>query len=282
MHYIFLILFLFAGAPVHAADISPPDAASATLLRFAITPQQSPRELAKRWGPIIQYISDRSGVPLQFQTANGLSTYQQEMKAGVYDISFINAYYYAAFSKDAGYKVFAQEKDAKFVGIMVVRKDSPYQTLEELAGKQLALPGPTAVTSMLAYTHLKANNIDFSPNYVISMDSVYRAVAKGLFPAGQGEMRTFGSMEPEIRDQLRILWSADPMPPFTFSAHPRVPQAALQKIQKAMLEMADDPEGAELLKAINMKGIAAAQDSEYEAVRKLKLLTPEPPPTKID
>lgn len=282
MHYIFMILFLFAGAPLHAAAISSPGVSAPTLLRFAITPQQSPRELAKRWGPIIQYISDRSGVPLQFQTANGLSTYQQEMKAGVYDISFINAYYYAAFSKDAGYKVFAQEKDAKFVGIMVVRKDSPYQTLEELAGKQLALPGPTAVTSLLAYTHLKANNIDFSPNYVISMDSVYRAVAKGLFPAGQGEMRTFGSMEPEIRDQLRILWSADPMPPFTFSAHPRVPEAALQKIQQAMLAMADDPEGRELLKTINMKGIAVAQDSEYEAVRKLKLLTPEPPPTKID
>ena len=131
---------------------------------------------------------------------------------------------------------------------------------------------------MLAYTQLKAKNIHFSPSYVISMDSVYRAVAKGLFPAGQGEARTFGSMEPEIRDQLRILWSADPMPPFTFSAHPRVPPAVLQKIQKAMLEMADNPEGIELLKAVNMKGIAAAHESDYEAVRKLKLLTLEPPP----
>lgn len=281
MKYIFLILFLLVGQPVAATGISPAGEKSATSLRFAIVPQQSPRELAKRWGPIIQYISEHSGVPLQFQTANGLSTYQQEMKAGLYDISFINAYYYVAFSKEAGYKVFAQEKDAKFVGVMVVRKDSPYQTLAELEGKQLAFPGPTAVTSMLAYTHLKARNIDFSVNYVISMDSVYRAVAKGLFVAGQGETRTFGSMEPEIRDQLRILWSAEPMPPFTFSAHPRVPQASLQKIKQAMLKMADDPKGLELLKAINMKGFAAAQDSEYEAVRKLKLLTLESPP-KLD
>jgi len=281
MPYIFLILLLLAGRPVTAAEVAPTGAQPPALLHFAITPQQSPRELAKRWGPIIQYISERSGVPLQFKTAKDLPTYQQEMKAGVYDISFINAYYYVAFSKEAGYKVFAQEKDAKFVGIMVVRKDSPYQTLADLEGKLLAFPGPTAVTSMLAYTQLKANNIHFSSNYVISMDSVYRAVAKGLFPAGQGEMRTFGSMEPEIRDQLRILWSADPMPPFTFSAHPRVPQAALQKIQQVMLKMGDDPEGLELLKTVNMKGIAAAHDNEYDAVRKLKLLTPEPPP-KLD
>lgn len=279
MKYIFAVVFLFASWPVMAADATPPSEKSSTPLRFAIVPQQSPRELAKRWGPIIQYISERTGVPLQFQTAKSLLAYQQEMKAGQYDISFINAYYYAAFSKEAGYKVFAQEKGAKFVGIMVVRKDSPYRTLEDLEGKQLAFPGPTAVTSLLAYTHLNAKNIHFSTHYVVSMDSVYRSVAKGLFAAGQGETRTFGSMEPEIRDQLRILWSSDPMPPFTFSAHPRVQATSLRKIQQAMLKMEDDPKGRELLKAINMKGFAAAQDSEYEAVRKLKLLAMEPAPT---
>ncbi|MBI3561661.1 MAG: phosphate/phosphite/phosphonate ABC transporter substrate-binding protein [Gammaproteobacteria bacterium] len=278
MRFIFLVLFLLAGRAVIAVESPPANEASPAVLGFAIVPQQSPRELAKRWGPILQYLTEHSGVTLQFQTANSLTTYQQEMKAGLYDISFINAYYYVAFSGEAGYKVFAQEKDAKFIGIMVVRKDSPYQTVEDLKGKELAFPAPTAVTSMLAYTYLKRKNINFSPRYVISMDSVYRAVAKGLFPAGQGEMRTFGSMEPEIRDQLRILWSADPMPPFTFSAHPRVPPDVLQKVQKAMFEMASDPEGIELLKAINMKGIVPAQDSDYTAVRKLKLLTLEQTP----
>lgn len=277
MQYIFVVLCLLVGTPATAAGISLPDEKPAMLLHFAIVPQQSPRELANRWGPILQYISEHSGVALQFETANSITTYQQEMKAGRYDISFMSAYFYAMFSNDAGYRVFAQEKDAKFVGIMVVRKDSPYQTLEDLEGKSLAFPAPTAVTSMLANTQLKAKNIHFTPNYVVSMDSVYRAVAKGLFPAGQGEARTFGSMEPEIRDQLRILWSADPMPPLSFSAHPRVPQAVLQKVKKVMLEMADDPVGAKLLKAVNMKGIAAAQDGEYAELRKLKLLTLEPP-----
>ena len=273
IHWILLVALF---SPLAAAEAPSTGGKPSAILRFAITPQQSPRELAKRWGPIIQYVSERSGVPLQFQTAADLPTYQKEMKAGVYDITFINAYYYVAFSKVAGYKVFAQEKDAKFIGIMVVRKDSPYRTLKELEGKTLAFPGPTAVTTLLAYTHLKANNINVTLSYVTSMDSVYRSVAKGLFPAGQGEGRTFGAIDPEIRDQLRILWSAEPMPPFTFSAHPRVRQTDLLKIQKAMFEMDKDPRGIELLKSINMKGITPAQDSEYDTVRQLKLLTPEP------
>ncbi len=280
MKFVYVALFLSLGWSLVTAQEQPIAQNPSAQLRFAIVPQQSPRELAKRWGPIIQYISEKSGVPLQFQTAKDLATYQHEMQSGQYDIAFINAYYYVAFSKVAGYKVFAQEKDAQFVGIMVVRKDSPYKSIEDLEGKLLAFPGPTAVTSLQAYTYMKEKKINFDISYVISMDSVYRSVAKGLFPAGQGEMRTFGSMDAEVRDQLRILWSADPMPSFTFSAHPRVPQASLQKIQKAMLEMADDPKGRELLKAINMKGIAAAHDSEYEAVRKLKLLTPESPAKK--
>lgn len=280
MKYSFLVLLLLAGWPVIAAEGSPANVPPTTVFQFAMPPQQTIRELEKRWGPIIKYISQHAGVPLQFQAASNFSAYQQEMKAGRYDIALINAYYYATFKEAVGYKVFAQEKNGHIVCVVVVRKDSPYQTLEELEGKQLAFPGPTAPSSMRVYTHLKAKNIHVSPSYVNSMDSAYRAVAKGLFPAGQGELRTFNGMEPEIRDQLRILWSADPMPPFTFIVHPRVPQAAVQKIQQAMLKMADDPEGVELLKTVNMMGIAAAQesDSEYEAVRNLKLLTLEQPP----
>ena len=278
MHYLFMILLLLVCRPIIADElVTVKDGRLGVAYHFAIAPQQSPRELAKRWGPIIQYISEHSGVSLRFQTATSLTAYQHDMKAGLYDISFINAYYYVAYSKDARYQVFAQEKDAKFVGVMVVRKDSPYQKLEDLQGQPLAFPSPTAVTSMLACTQLKENNIKFTPNYVISMDSVYRSVAKGLFSAGQGEMRTFGSMVPEVRDQLRILWSSEPMPPFTFSVHPRVPKENVQKIQKVMVEMENTEEGRELLKGINMKGIAIAHDSEYEPVRKRKLLTLDVP-----
>lgn len=277
MKYRALVFLLLVGPPLSAAQVTPVGENLVSPLSFAIVPQQAPREVAKRWGPIIQYISKHSGVALQFQTARDPASYQQEMKAGLYDISFISSYYYAAFSKEAGYKAFAQEKDSQFVSVTVVRKDSSYQTVQELAGKQLALPGPTAIVSRLVYTHLSAHNIHFLPHYVMSVDSVYRSVAKGIFAAGQGEMRTFGNMPAEIRDQLRILWSSEPMPPFTFSAHPRAPKEAIQKIQQTMLKMADDPEGLELLKSINMKGIAPAHDSEYETVRKLKLLTLEPP-----
>jgi len=52
---------------------------------------------------------------------------------------------------------------------------------------------------------LSDNDIEFEPNYVKSHDSVYRAVAAGLFPAGGGVTRTFNSLDPAIREDLRII-----------------------------------------------------------------------------
>ena len=42
---------------------------------FGIGPQQSATELAKRWTPVMQYLSEKSGVTLQFTTAKDIPTF---------------------------------------------------------------------------------------------------------------------------------------------------------------------------------------------------------------
>jgi phosphonate transport system substrate-binding protein len=64
------------------------------------------------------------------------------------------------------------------------------------------------------------------------------------------------------------------LPPFTFAAHPRVPRAAVAKIQQAMHDMDRNPQGAELLKTIKFKGIDPTDDSFYDRMRTLKLTMP--------
>lgn len=251
--------------------------AQTTPLTFAIVPQQAAGELARRWAPIVQYLSEQTGLALQFRTAKDLPTFQNEMRNGVYDIAFINSYYYAQFSKTAGYHAFATERAAKFVGVVVAHRDSGLIRLSDLAKKPVAFASPTAVTSMQAYTELKNQQINVMPVYVVSMDSVYRSVAKGMFPAGVGELRTLNSIDPEVRANLRTIWAAPPLPPFTFSAHPRVARADIEKLQRAMIEMSENAKGIALLKAVNMKGIDAADERDYESVRNLRLIADNPP-----
>ena len=261
------VLSVLLGVLAQSACAEPAAAYS-----FGIGPQQAATELAKRWMPIMRYLSEKSGVPLQFRTAKDIPTFQQEMIDGVFDFAFINPYHYTLFHKAAGYDAFAREKDGRLVGILVVKRNGPIHEVGQLAGVAAAFPAANALAATwLPLLHLKEKNITVTPQYVNSMDSVYRSVAKGLFPVGGGEMRTFGTIDPEVKQQLRVLWSSKALPPFTFAAHPRAPKDAVAKVQKAMEEMDRDPQGQVLLKTINFKGMEISSDDDYNVMRAMNI-----------
>ena len=244
----------------------------AETLSFGIPPQQSPVEVVKRWTPILQYLEKKTGVTLELKTGKDISTYQLQIMEGVYDIAFVNPNTYVAANKLRGYQAFAHEKDGKSYGMIVARKNGPITQLSELYDRTLAFPSSFAVmATILPLKQLEEQKIPVRVQYVVSMDSVYRSVAKGLFLAGGGESRTFGSLDPEIRDQLVVLWRSDELPPFPFFAHPRVPAATVSQLQNAMIGMSQDPEGQALLKVVNIKGLEKSTDADYNGVRKLNL-----------
>lgn len=272
--------FALGFIPLYAAE--QPTAKAQEVFSFGIGPREAASELAKRWVPVLQYLSEKSGYTLQFATAKDIPTFQGQMKAGSFDFAFINPYHYTMFHERVGYEAFSHERDGKLTGIVVVRKDSPIQSVAELNNQTVAFPAATALAAtVLPLAYFGEQSVNVTPNYVVSMDSVYRSVAKGFFAAGGGEMRTFNTLDPEVRNQLRILWTAEALPPFTFAAHPRVSKAAVAKIQKAMRDMDRNPQGVELLKTIKFKGIDPTDDSYYDGMRKLKLKMPvESPPVK--
>ena len=105
---------------------------SQVIISFGVGPQQSASDLAKRWVPIFQYLSEKTGYDIQFTTAKDIPTYQQQAKEGFFDILYINPYHYTLINTSAGYQAFATEKDAKLIGVVVVREDSNYHNITEL------------------------------------------------------------------------------------------------------------------------------------------------------
>ncbi len=245
---------------------------SAPVYLFGVVPQQSVVELAKDWTPIVTYLSKKTGYSLRFASARDIPTFESRLAVGEYDIAYMNPYHYAAFSRAPGYKAFAKEEGRLLKGVIVVRKTSTYGDLHGLKGETIAFPGPASfAASILTQGEFGKLGIDIVPKYVASHDSVYLGVARGHFSAGGGVAKTLDETNPEIKDQLRVLWTSAAYTPHPFAAHPRVPSDLLEKVQRAMIVMAADPEGAVLLKAIGFKGIVAAQNKDYDNVRRLKL-----------
>lgn len=260
-----LILALAAtmllSAPLHAREYT-----------FGIVPQQSSAKIARLWGPVLANLKQTSGIELKLVTAKDIPTFERRLSTGQYDFAYMNPYHFTVYSEAPGYIAIAKQKNKSIRGIMVVRKDSPLTTLEELAGSTLAFPSPAAfAASILTRAELYSGNIPFTPRYVSSHDSVYLAVARGLVPAGGGVMRTFNNTDPAIREQLRIFWKTPKYTPHAFAAHPSVPQSDRLKIQSALAALDTTEPGRTLLKAINFKGIHTATSENWNDVRALEL-----------
>ena len=262
-----ILIFCLGLAWLPAAHCAPPSSP----ISIGIVPQQSPGELARLWTPVLKYLEGKTGLTLQFETAKDVATFDQRLKTGEYDIVYANPLMYTALLHSRlGYEAFAREKDRTLVGLIVVRKDSRYKSLADLAGSELAFPSEAALAaSILPRANLDKQGIAFTPHYVGSHDSVYLAVAKGIYAGGGGVAHTFEMQPAQVKDQLRVLWTGPAYPPHPFSAHPRVPAEAVKRLQAALLAMDKDAAALEILKPIDFKGFMSASDSDYDTVRSL-------------
>jgi phosphonate transport system substrate-binding protein len=256
---------------------------SPDVITFGVVPQQSAGKLARLWTPVFEELSSATGYRIEFRTAPDIPEFERRLARGEYDLAYMNPYHYTAFHRQPGYHAFAKAKDKKLKGIVVVRADSPYREMHELKGQTLAFPSPAAfAASIVTRAYLQNESIPFEAKYVSSHDSVYRSVAKGLYPAGGGVMRTFNNVEDDIREQLRVLWVSPGYTPHAFAAHPRLGESVVQTIRKAMVELDQTDAGRTLLGNLNLKGIVPAENSEWDDIRALNLqllddlITPEP------
>lgn len=240
-------------------------------ITFGIVPQQSATKLASLWGPITAYLSEATGFNVRFATAPDIPTFEERLASGMYDIAYMNPYHYTIYDS-YGYQAIAKARDKRIKGIIVVHKDSDITDVAQLDGKQLAFPSSTAfAASMLTRSYLKQIGVNFTSLYVSSHDSVYQTVARGIFPAGGGIMRTLNSLDQETRDQLRILWTSEGFTPHAIAVHSRINAGTVTQLQNALLDMSEDERGTSLLNAINLNGFEAAVDSDWDDVRALHI-----------
>lgn len=250
----------------------PPFIIAETHLTFAVVPQQSASQLAKLWTPIVEKLSLISGFKIKFATAPDIPTFEKRLSEGEYDIAYMNPYHYVVFNESTGYQALAKARDKRIKGIIVVAKNSLINKFDDLDNTTLAFPAPAAfAATILTQSDLAMNKVNFTAKYVSSHDSVYRAVAKGIYPAGGGILRTFNNVDSNIKEQLTILSTTKGYTPHAIATHPRVKSEQMEKIQQALSSLGQDESGKTLLNNIKIKGFENASDTDWDDIRDLKL-----------
>jgi len=245
-------------------------ASESDVISFGVVPQQNASRLAKIWRPILNHLTDKTGLKFQFKTAPSIPVFEERVAEGRYDIAYMNPYHYTEFSKKPGYRAFAKAKNKSIRGIVVVHKDTEIFQLKDLDQSTVAFPAPAAfAATILPRAQFATAGIDIKAKYVSSHDSVYMAVARGIYPAGGGVIRTLNIVSPEIRDQLKVLWTSRPYTSHPLAAHPRLNVDKIALVSDALVEMEASAEGRLLLKPLNWSGVERAEDRQWDDVRGL-------------
>jgi phosphonate transport system substrate-binding protein len=218
---------------------------------FGVVPRYSPSATAQRWQPLLDLVAAEARTRMRFQTASGISVFEERLLDGVYDYAYLNALLFKRASNTRGYRALARNSEP-LTGIIVVKKDGP-TNLAALRNKTIAFPAPRAFgATILPRTDLKQMNIPHHVVYLGSHESAYQAVLKDRFMAAGGVMTTFLQLPESVRDRLRVLHTTRPVTSHVFAAHPRVPKDEADRVQRALFGIHKRNHGAKLLESMRL------------------------------
>lgn len=238
-----------------------------------VVPQFEARRLHKIWQPILQELEKKTGYHFTLEGSPTIPEFEKEFIAGKFDFVYMNPFHIIVANDKQGYTPLIRDIGRTLHGILVVKKDSSYEKIEDLNNLKVAFPAPNALGASLmiraAAQELFSTHLD--PLYVQTHSSVYLNVLLGLVQAGGGVQKTLNSQPENIRNNLRVIYKTREVAAHPFAAHSRIPEAVRNKVQTAFLAMKNTPESQQLLTQIPIRKIGQASMKDYEPLLSMGL-----------
>lgn len=270
LFFLLFVGYLLVPSSVFAA-LNPKDS---RLYSWSVVPQFSPVVVHRDWTPLLQELTRRTGYRFRLLPARGFDEFESSLYSGDYDFVYANPYQTLLAHREQGYLPLVRDEQRRLTGILVVRKDSPYNSPRDLDGKTLAFAAPNAFAVSLYMRAMlrQKEGIDFTPLWTGTHSNAYRHVLLGLADASGGIYRTLDKEPESVRSLLRVIHTLPGAITHPVSAHPRVPDAVRQQVQRVLLELSQTQNGRTLLEAVFLpKPVAADFERDYRPLEQLRL-----------
>lgn len=242
--------------------------------RFSPVNQYGINMTAAYWNPIIAYVSEKSGVPLQLKI--GRTSADTTAYVLTQEVEFIFSNHMFSPEREAlGWKTFGRRLTPPVRSQIIVPADSSVTDIAQLQGQDVAFPGQEAMVAYkFPYAQLLTKNINAKPVFAGNMDAALTQLFnKKVAAAGVNSQLAEGYARREGKP-FRVLWSSGPLHDLALMAAAKVPEKDVKAVAKAFIGMHSDPRGRDILeKASQQVGLTAeayfiaSDGSEYAAYR---------------
>lgn len=243
---------------------------------FGVHPQRNPKKLREVFGPIIDYLNQQlPDVHFIFEASRNFQSFDKKVDQRHFDFMLPNPYG-TLRAIDMGYHVFGQMgNQGDLRGLILVRKDSKILSVNDLRGKAISFPGPTALAATIMpkyFLHEHGLNVkdEIQPRYVGSMESSLLNIQMGSVSAGTAyppAWRMFQQQQPALASELKVIWQTEALPDNSLMARDDMPAELVSRVAETLFNMQKTAAGQAILNDMDLMAFIPANNDTYLPVR---------------
>lgn len=275
-----LLLLLSLAQTGQAVDKARP-------VQIAITPCTDILKTFKEYQPLAAYLQQQLGQPVKLVIPKDFPEFERLIKEGGVEFTFQAPHTYVRlahlYNREMLLKALTPQGATKHRGVIVVRKDSPLQRVEDLKGKYVIFGAENDMAKNLSAKRLlAAKGVDPDKDLRgYKHDGSCESIALNVFlkTADAGAVCDYSfkninepvnAAESEIPPkQLRILGQTEELPTWVFAARTGVDAKLIARVNEALTALSPkNNKQEEILESAEVGGFVKAKDSDFDEIRR--------------
>ncbi len=251
-------------------------------VRIGVASMITPVDAVKYYQDIIDYISEKLGVPVEMVQRRTYDEMDKMLEKGEVDAAFICSAPYVKDRRKFGVELLVAPRvngSVFYRSYIIVHKDSNIRTLADLKGRTFAFTDPKSNSGKL-YPEYKLAKSGYTPEeyfkkyiYSYSHNKSVELVAKRVVDGAAVESLVYEYMKkkgsPYVRETKVIEESPEfAIPPVVVSTGISIFKK--EKLREVLLNMHRDPQGRRILDAMLIERFEEVPDSNYDSIREME------------
>lgn len=253
------------------AHAQPPD----NTIKVTIIPHRSNLGNEQAYSTLFGALEKETGLTFEWIGSKTYDDVIKKITKGTADIGYVGPFAYVDAQDGFGVQLIcrtlSRNKVEFYHSMIVTRKDSSINSLQDLKGKRFSFTDPKSTSGYLfPMAQLIKSGLtldDFSETRFLKRHAnSLLAVYKGHVDAGATSYTAVDKIDINM-DAIQIIWKSDPIYRGPWIARKDLPAEQVKLIRQAMLKLGAPGENQELFNNLTTKGFVEAKDSDYDNVR---------------
>lgn len=250
-------------------------------VRIAVGSMITPKEGFVYYKQLLDYIGENLGRPVTFVDRESYAEINDLIRSGDVDVAFVCGKPYVDGHNEFGMELLVVPEaygETAYYSYIIVSKDNPAESFEELRGKSFAFADPMSNTGKLVPTYMLARMGETPDSYfrkyvyTYAHDKSIKAVAQRVVDGAAVDHLVWEYLrrtDPELTSKTKVIDKSSPygMPPVV--VHPDLDPELKDGIRRILLDAHRDKKGREILEKMMIDRFVVIDDRAYDSIREM-------------